>query len=68
MENDGYMTKANVAARYGVAVVTIERWIKEEKAFPKPYRFGSGPRPKPLWKISDLEKWDEKARPPTDKN
>jgi predicted DNA-binding transcriptional regulator AlpA len=65
MEGETFLTKGKVAARYGVTPFTIDRWTKEpEKEFPKPYRFGRGARPRPLWRVSDLDLWDAKAAPP----
>jgi len=66
MEHNGqtYIPKRQVARRYGVHPFTIDRWTKSEVGFPKPYRFGGGVRPKPLWRVADLDLWDAKAKPP----
>lgn len=52
-----YLKTSEVGQRYGgVSARTIHRW-QETRSFPKPaisYRGGSN-----LWKISDLEKWEQ---------
>lgn len=52
-----YLKTSEVGQRYGgVSARTIHRW-QETRSFPKPaisYRGGSN-----LWKVSDLEKWEE---------
>ncbi|MFW1838615.1 helix-turn-helix transcriptional regulator [Acinetobacter gyllenbergii] len=52
-----YLKTSEVGQRYGgVSARTIHRW-QETRNFPKPaisYRGGSN-----LWKVSDIEKWEE---------
>jgi prophage regulatory protein len=52
-----FLSVANVAARYGVAVVTIWRWSRTGR-LPQPVHFSPGCT---RWRLSDLEKFEAKA-------
>lgn len=52
-----YLSITEAAERYHVSVSTIRRW-KAQGRLPEPYKMGR----RVLWKISDLDAWDEEAR------
>lgn len=50
-----FLTVKQVAARYGVAVSTIWRWLDELEDFPKPVRLGSGAT---RWVLDELLRYE----------
>lgn len=67
-EENAYISKQKVAVRYGVSSRTIDIWLHDPaKQFPKPYRWGDGIRPRPKWRVADLELWDAKNKEPEGK-
>jgi predicted DNA-binding transcriptional regulator AlpA len=57
-ENERYLNKQQLAARYGVKPRAIDRWIADPKLkFPPAYDFAG----RPYRKLSDIEAW-ERAR------
>jgi prophage regulatory protein len=53
---DCYVSKAKVAARYGVHRTTLWRWEKIDPTFPRPVTLSSGCV---RWRLTDLEAWED---------
>ncbi len=55
MTNQEYKSAHEVAERYGVQPVSVWRWAKNNKNFPKPRKLS--PRCT-RWLLSELEAWE----------
>lgn len=54
MQNERFLTTKQVRERYGnVSRMTLYRWRKAGK-IPEPQQIGE----RPMWKLSDLEAWE----------
>lgn len=50
-----YLPAAAVRTRYGIAKMTIWRWLQNDAlGFPKPMRINN----RLFWKLADLEMWE----------
>ena len=36
----------------------VERKLKDDPTFPRPYRFGDGPMPRRFWNLDEIEVWE----------
>lgn len=53
-----FLSDRQLAERYGVTVVTVWRWHREDPAFPRAVKLSSGTT---RWKLAEIEAW-EKSR------
>jgi len=54
--SDIYLTDEQLAARYGVHRTTPWRWLKSDKAFPRPIRLSAGCT---RWRLSEVLAWEK---------
>jgi predicted DNA-binding transcriptional regulator AlpA len=50
---DREIFKTEAAALAGISVRTLDAWVVAG-TFPQPRRFGTGPRPRPRWLLSEI--------------
>ena len=54
-----FLSDRQVAARYSISRQTPWLWLKQNRAFPRPFIFSKGCT---RWRLSDLEKFEESQK------
>ncbi len=55
---DETLTEQQLAKRWDLAVGTIRNWRRQGKG-PKPVRLGPGPKARVIYKLKDIEQFEE---------
>ena len=53
-----FLHKSQLRERWGCSHMFIERRIKTDSTFPKPYRFADGPSAWRYWRLDEIEVWE----------